>query len=118
MSVQRRLRRDLAAAMKARDPVAVPALRSVLAALANAEAVDASAAPEPAGSEHFAGAAAGLGAAETPRRELTDADVAAIVEAEIAERVSAAEHARRSGHARRADQLSAEAQALARYLTN
>jgi hypothetical protein len=36
-----RLRRDLTAALKERDPVAVAALRSAIAAIENAEAVDA-----------------------------------------------------------------------------
>jgi hypothetical protein len=54
--------------------------------------------PGASGSIHFAGAAAGLGAAEAERRHLTEADVAAIVRAEAAEREAAASQYERSGH--------------------
>ena len=47
--LRQRLSRALPVAMKARDRVAVAALRSALAAIANAEAVDASRTPSPAG---------------------------------------------------------------------
>ena len=47
-SLRERLSRALPAAMKARDRVAVAALRSALAAIANAEAVDPSRSPPPA----------------------------------------------------------------------
>ena len=56
-----RLRQDLTAAMKARDAVAVTALRSAIAAIDNAEAVEVPGEPTaPVGSEHFAGAVPGL----------------------------------------------------------
>jgi uncharacterized protein YqeY len=47
-SLRERLSRALPVAMKARDRVAVAALRSALAAIANAEAVDPSRSPPPA----------------------------------------------------------------------
>ena len=97
------LRQALGEALKARDTSTVSALRSALSAIANAEAVD----PGPtraAGTSgpHFAGAAAGLGAGEAPRRQLSEADVAAIVRAEAAEREAAAVDYERSGHAEEA----------------
>ena len=61
------LRRALTAALKARDAVAVSALRSALAAIENAGAVDPGHAPPP-GSGPIAGAVDGLGAAEVERR--------------------------------------------------
>jgi uncharacterized protein YqeY len=90
-----RLRADLTAALGSGDRVAVAALRSALAAIGNAEAVDLTtdagpAASPPAASEHFAGARAGPGASEVTRKRLTVADVTRIVADEIAERQSAA----------------------------
>jgi uncharacterized protein YqeY len=105
------------AAMKAGDAVVVPALRSVLSALANAEAVPVDEQPTvaAAGSEHFAGAATGVGASESARRRLSEADEMAIIDAEVAERIEAAAEAERSGYRPRADQLNAEAAVLSRY---
>ena len=98
--IRSRLRRALTGALKARDADAVWALRSALSAIGNAEAVDPGEVSRPgaSGSIHFAGAAAGLGAAEAERRHLTEADVAAIVRAEAAEREAAASQYERSGH--------------------
>ncbi|MVU76605.1 hypothetical protein GPX89_05020 [Nocardia sp. ET3-3] len=109
-----RLRTALPAAMKARDRAATAALRSALAAIDNAEAVD--------GSEIRAGAiensAVGLGTAEVARRELTEADVAAIVRAEIDDRLTAAkEYETLPGGFDRAAALRAEAAALTTHLT-
>src|SRR5918996_2373390 len=63
-SLRERLRAALPEAMKARDAVAVAALRSALAAIDNAEAVAAAPAPPGAGSADVAGAAVGVRAAE------------------------------------------------------
>jgi uncharacterized protein YqeY len=107
--IRARLGQALRAALRSRDQAAIAALRSALAAIANAEAVDAGARPAAVtGSEHFAGAAAGLGAAEVARKELTDAAVREVVRAEIAGRAAAAGQYRRGGHAERADRLAAE----------
>jgi uncharacterized protein len=88
-ALRRRLRDELAAAMKARDATTVRALRSVLAAIDNAEAADASAAPrqEPG---VIAGGAAGLGAGEVARRTVTEQDVRDILSMAIEEREDAA----------------------------
>ena len=59
------LRAALKDALKRRDKVAVVALRSALAALDNASAVDATL--PTVDHEHSAGSAGGLGAAEVPR---------------------------------------------------
>jgi hypothetical protein len=107
-----RLRLALTAALRARDMTAVAALRSALGAIGNAEAV-----PVPAGlsaaGPHVAGSAAGLSAAEAERRWLSPAQVAAIVQAEIDERLATAAQYERAGREDRAAQLTAEAQALA-----
>jgi uncharacterized protein len=106
------LRRALTTALKARDVVAVSALRSALAAIENAGAVDASHVP-PSNSGPIAGAVAGLGASEVERRPV---DVHAVVAAEVEQRrVAAREYADldRPDHAER---LRAEADVLAVHL--
>jgi uncharacterized protein YqeY len=138
------MRRDLTAAMKARDKRAVATLRSTLAAIDNAEAVDAAAGRgHPAGAGEgsiagaagagaagadaasaeaasaevvIAGAALGVGAAEVERRVLTAAEMEAIVRREVAERERAAEDYERAGQAPHADRLRAEAELLNAYL--
>ncbi|HEY3980154.1 MAG TPA: hypothetical protein VGM79_22955 [Streptosporangiaceae bacterium] len=69
--------------------------------------------PAGRGSPHVAGAVAGLGAAEAERRRLSPPQVAAIVQAEIDERLAAAAEYERAGRADRAARLAAEARALA-----
>jgi len=110
-----RLQEGLTAAMKARDRIAVGALRSVLSALANAEAVNVEHAPTSTGGA-IAGAISGVGAAEAPRRELSDEAVAAVVAAEIAERGAAADEYDRLGQVDEAGRLRAEAEVLSAYL--
>jgi uncharacterized protein YqeY len=124
-NLRERLSRALPVAMKARDRVAVAALRSALAAIANAEAVDASRAPpqpgppEPGGSgtgPPFAGTVAGLGATEVDRQTLTGAQVEEIVRAEIADRDTAAAGYERAGQLEQAERLRGEADVLCSYL--
>ena len=113
-----RLRDALPAAMKARDGAAVTALRSALAAIDNAEAVE----PAPgrsllaAGHADLAGTVAGLGAAEVERRHLQEAEVEQIVQAEVADRRAAADAYERAGQAERAGRLRAEADVLSSHL--
>jgi hypothetical protein len=114
--IRTRMRRALTAAMKARDQSAVTALRSALAAIDNAEAVDPATTPpatarrpgpgkappgegrpptaevpsagdgDPPGEGRIAGAALGVGAAEAERRTLTPTETQAIVREEVTER--------------------------------
>jgi uncharacterized protein len=83
------LREALRASLHQRQADAVAALRETLAAIDNAEAADASAAP-PVQAGVIAGGVAGLGAGEVPRRRLGPEEVAAIVAREIRERREAA----------------------------
>ena len=106
------LRRALTTALKARDAVAVSALRSALAAIENAGAVDASHVPPP-GSGPIAGAVDGLGAAEVERRPV---DVHAVVAAEVEQRRAAAREYAELGRPDHADRLHAEADVLASHL--
>ncbi|WP_222598191.1 GatB/YqeY domain-containing protein [Lentzea tibetensis] len=111
------LRDALKTALKARDRVAISALRSALSAIENAEAVPVEDSSLPlTGNEHFAGATAGLGAAEAVRKELTEADVLAIVAKEARDRTTAAEEYEQLGRADEAARLRAEAEVLAKYL--
>lgn len=106
------LQRALRAAMKSRDTVAVSALRSALAAIANAEAVPAPAPAPVTGGRHVAGAAEGVGATETQRRQLDAAETALLVRDEITQRQAAAAHYRATGHSDRSERLMREASAL------
>ena len=103
--------------MKARDRVAISALRSALAAIDNAESV---AVDQPAQlvaeSEHFGGSVTGLGAAEVQRRQLTEAEVHSIVANEVAERLAAANEYEQHGRNEPADRLRSEAEVLRRHL--
>jgi uncharacterized protein len=118
-----RLRAALTTALSSRDMIAAAAIRSALGAIGNAEAVPVPDGSQPvpdgtqpvrarAGSEHVAGAAAGLGAAEAERRHLSEAEIAAIVLAEIAERRTAADQYDRLGRADQAERLRREAAIL------
>jgi uncharacterized protein YqeY len=111
-ALEDRLRSALRIALRERNAVAMGALRSALAALANATAVQ-SVPLAPGADVHVAGSVAGLGAAEVPRRELTEDEATAIVRAEIAERTAAAEQ---YGRSPAADRLRAEAALLDRFL--
>jgi len=110
-SVRAGLQAALTGALRRRDKVAVSALRSGLSALANAEAVS----PVPlagTSSPHVAGAAAGPGAAEAPRRTLTPAEAEQVIAAEISERLAAADGYDQAGHPERAGLLRQEAEVL------
>jgi uncharacterized protein YqeY len=103
-------------AMKARDKVAVGALRSVLGVIANAEAVPGES-MELDGDAFIAGAVSGVGATEAARRELTDDDVVGLVRAEADDRRSAAEEYRGYGQLEHAERLDAEAEVLESHLS-
>ena len=98
--------------MRDRDAPAVAALRSALAAIANAEALDV--VPADVG-EHPLGRQ-GVGAAEAPRRELTTAEVVAIVQLEIDERKAAAAEYDQLGRTDDAAQLRHEAVILGEFV--
>jgi len=108
-----RLQLALQQAMKERDSVAISALRSALAAIANAEAVPATSGEGVGGNEFVAGSAGGLGAAERERRMLTEAESEAIVQREVADRLTAAGEYEQAGHQEPAQRLRQEAAALA-----
>ena len=109
------LRERLLAARKDRDATRVSALRSALGAIDNAETPDA----EPldlATSGPVAGSVAGLGAAEVPRRVLSDSAIRDLLRGEVDERLAAAEQISAGGQPDRAMALRAEAAVLADLL--
>jgi uncharacterized protein YqeY len=112
--LRQRLRDALPAAVKARDRVAVAALRATLAAIDNAEAVD-----RPATVDRnlaIERIPVGVGAAEVARRVLTEVEVEQIVRAEVAEREAAARDYERADRPERAERLRAEIGVLAAHL--
>jgi uncharacterized protein len=109
-TLRERMRGALRTAMKARDRVALGALRSALAAIDNAEAVEV----DPSAGRNLAIELTpiGPGAAEAQRRVLTEAEVEDIVRAEAAAREASAADFETAGRPERAEQLRAEARVL------
>jgi len=109
--IRDRLRVALRAAMISRDTLAVDAIRTALAAIDNAEAVEI--ADTTAFSvSRIAGSVVGVGAAEVPRRSLTETEMAELVEREAADRRCAAEGYEQEGYPRRAAELRDSAAVL------
>lgn len=111
------IRRDLVAAMKARQPDAVAALRTALSAIDNAEAVEAPGAAQADSNPFVAGAQDGVGSTEAHRRILPVASALALLEALIAECETEADHRDARGHPDAAAGLRREAEALKKYLS-
>lgn len=110
-SVRVALSAALTAAMKRRDTGAVAALRSALGAIANAEAVDPTATGI-ASAGAVEASAVGVGAAEADRRELTEDEVRALVQGEIAALDSAASEYHCFGSHDQGERLLAQAAVL------
>ena len=111
-----RLRGALKGVLATRDRTAVAALRSAIAALDNAEAVPVARERAAVMEGPIAGAAAGVGATEAPRRRLSDRDAQAIVEGQVRERLVAADEYDRLGRSEAAERLRREAGVLAVHL--
>lgn len=107
---KQRLRQALVEAMRAKDADAVSAIRQAVSALDQAEAVAATTTNITSGP--IAGAVAGLGAGDAPRRVLSEVEVLAVLERECAERAAAIEQLKSLGHDTSA--LERQAQALAK----
>lgn len=111
--LRQRLELALREALRARDPLARSVLRSALSAIDNASAVAPGPAPAAAASgPYFAGTVAGLGAGDTGRRRLSEAEIEDIVRAEIAGRQAAAQTYGQTGHRDQAARLRREADVL------
>jgi len=98
-AVRAEISRHLTAAVKSRDRVSINALRAALGALDNATAVPLAALPRPRYGTR----------ADVARRDLTRADIEALLSAETEERSAAAADYERLGRPDRADRLRLEA---------
>jgi uncharacterized protein len=115
--LRRPLRQRLSRAVRERDRIAVGALRDAIAALDNAEAVEAEAVePDqdavPPSSEYVAGGVVGVGAAEAQRRMLDSESQIAIVTADVEARLAAAATYEQHGQSARASELRSGADVL------
>jgi uncharacterized protein len=96
------LRRDLGAALKARRAEAVAALRTTIAAIDDAEAVDP--------------ITVGIGVTEVARRDLSIADVRAVLHNHFDDYVTEADRYQSLGRQDAAQRLRRQADTLRRYL--
>ncbi len=110
--IRDRLRAALRIAMTSRDTLAVDAIRTALAAIDNAEAVDIADTTTAFSVSRIAGSVAGVAGADVPRRSLTEAEMAELVEREAADRRAAAEGYEQEGYAQRAAELRNSAAVL------
>ena len=105
-ALQHRLKADLSAARKAGDAPLVTVLRTLMGAVANAEAVPLS----PAHPKEV------QGWAEAPRRRLTAEDIASILQREAADLRAAADEYEEHGQPQEAARLRRSAGFVDRYL--
>jgi uncharacterized protein len=115
--MKHRLHGALREALRSRDVIAIAALRGALAAIDNAQAVPGDGGPAPLGVGKVAKARLGAGAAEMPRRELSEDDIATILRREIVERESAAADYEARGRRAEAARLRAEGRVITAHLT-
>ena len=106
-----RLRTDMKAAMLARATDEVRLLRTLIAALDNAEAV-------PGAQDRHAQRAFGDSSGEVPRHELDEEAIAEIFAAEMAARLAAAAVYERHDQTELAERLRGEAALIGRYRTS
>lgn len=104
-SLRQRINGDLLLAMKAKDSIAISALRSLLSALDNATAVPVDTVAAPVFGRN----------GDVPRKTLSEADCENIIIAEIGARSVAAEEYERLGRDDAAAHVRAERAVLERY---
>ena len=105
MTLREQMRADLRTAMKARDTATVTALRTLLAALDNAEAVPLDEAAQPSIGQTN----------DVPRRTLNEGEMRAVLQREAAERRKTIEQYERLGRSSEADRLRTELDVIAAY---
>ncbi|WP_305097935.1 hypothetical protein [Croceibacterium aestuarii] len=108
---RQQLRGDLKDAMRAGRKDEVGLLRSLVAAIDNAEAV-----PVAGLDDNISPLRASAGKGEVPRLVLGEGDIRAIFESEQAERIAAAATLEKAGQAGPAERLRGEAGLIGRYL--
>lgn len=109
-ALSERLRADLKAAMRERKSAQVSVIRTLIAAIDNAEAV-----PLEAFQERLRLRATGDPIGEVARRELDAAALDAVLASEAQSRLAAAEDYELNGRAEDAARLREEAELVARY---
>lgn len=109
MNLRHVLQAELITAMKNQDKPTMMAIRSVLSAIANKEAVDLPPQSAPAGDPV-------IGYADVPRRELTPAEVRLVVMDEVDERRNSSEYLQTAGKLEQAEALNNEVAILERFL--
>jgi uncharacterized protein len=109
-ALSERVRADLKAAMADRCTDEMRLLRNLLAAIDDAQAV-----ARPESDQRYEPRAFGDAGVEVPRLRLTPTGIDALLTAEIAARLAAAEQMAQLGQVDRAETLRAEAVLLARY---
>ncbi|MDP3889937.1 hypothetical protein [Nocardioides sp.] len=116
-ALQAQLKADLTRAMRAGERPTMSVLRTALAAIANAEAQAVPHTPaSQMNSTPIAGATAGLGSTDIPRRTLTDDEMREVIGAERSERLMVADTLHEAGRGADAQRLRDEASVLERYL--
>jgi uncharacterized protein YqeY len=108
-ALKQRLRADLTAAMRERKPAEVAVIRTLIAAIDNAEAQPIEAFEQRLRRREVVG--------EVGRRELDPAALDEVLAAEAGARLAAAEDYERHGRSDDAARLRREANLIARYLT-
>lgn len=110
------LRSDLTAAMKDRDSETITALRTAIAAIDNAEAVEATTAEQDNADGLIAHAGHGVGSTDVARRELSADDVAAILRGHVDDYLAAADRYAKLNQHGAAAPLRRQAHLLQHYL--
>lgn len=108
-ALKARLRGDLMIAMRGKLAAETALLRTLIAAIDNAQAV-------PVAQRPYVVRPFGDGSAEAPRRDLSADDLRAVLEGEIESRLADAEAMARGGRVDRAEELRTEADLVRRYL--
>ncbi|MGV0046103.1 hypothetical protein ACRU43_22590 [Mycobacterium colombiense] len=110
------LRRDLRAALKSRQPETISALRTMIAAVDNAEAIQPDTDSARPADGVIAHSSPGVGSTEAPRRVLHMTDIQAIVVNLLAEYDTQAEHYHYVHQSEAAERLRRQASILLAYL--
>ena len=116
MGMRDRLQTGLIEAMKTRDVDAVKAVRSALAAIANAEAVTDTHGTSSPADRSIPASVRGLGAGDVPRRSISEVDVLDIIGAEVEDRLRSARQYDALGQTAAANELRVQATVLKAYL--
>jgi uncharacterized protein YqeY len=106
MLIRKRMKADLTEAIKARQRSKVTALRSVLAAIDNAEAIEAGDRPQPVVGRSN----------DVPRKELNEDDIRDIVQREIVDYQSSIAQYEQLGKEAEGNQLRERLEIIAHYL--